>query len=175
MNRKAKGLFLVVAAIVCMSMALTACGGQKQEEPKSSATVPATVPESAPAADTKDEVVKEETKTEEVPFDVQEAYSDQMATGESVVTQEGQNGEKEVTYEVTYVDGKEVKREVLDETVTKEPVAQIVTYGTAQATAPQGDGGVYEVSREAVPSCADGSHGYYDITMSDGSHVYEEY
>ena len=177
MNRKAKGLFFVVAAIVCMSVALTACGGEKKEEPKSnsSATVPAAVPESKPAVDTKNEEVKEETKKEEIPFDVQEAYSDQMATGESVVTQEGQNGEKEVTYEVTYVDGKEVNREVLDETVTKEPVAQIVTYGTAQAAAPQGDGGVYEVSREAVPSCADGSHGYYDITMSDGSHVYEEY
>ena len=179
MNRKTKGLLFVIAMVVCLCMALTACGGEKKEEVKSGAAAPAAgssansvaVPESAPAGD---EVVKEETKKEEIPFDVQETYSDQMAAGESMITQEGQNGEKEVTYEVTYVDGKEVNREVLDETVTKEPVAQIITYGTAQA-APQGAGGVYEVSREAVPSCADGSHGYYDITMSDGSHVYEEY
>ena len=175
MKKNAKKMFLVVAAVVCLCVVLSACG-QKKEEVPSSASVPASVPESVAAPDAKgNEEVKEETATEEIPFDVQEAYSDQMATGESIISQEGQNGQKEVTYEVTYVDGKEVNREVIDETVTKEPVAQVITYGTAQAAAPQGDGGVYEVSRVAVPSCADGSHGYYEITMSDGSKKYEEY
>ena len=36
-------------------------------------------------------------------------------------------------------------------------------------------GGVYEVSRTAVPNCADGSHGYYEINYSDGTVAYEEY
>ena len=35
--------------------------------------------------------------------------------------------------------------------------------------------GRYEVSRVAYPNCADGSHGYYEITYSDGSVEYVEY
>ena len=36
-------------------------------------------------------------------------------------------------------------------------------------------GGIYEVSRESVPTCADGTHGFTYITYSDGSVVVEEY
>lgn len=43
---------------------------------------------------------------------------------------------------------------------------------TPQQTAPTG---VYEVSRTPVPNCDDGSHGYYEIQMSDGTMRYEEY
>lgn len=35
--------------------------------------------------------------------------------------------------------------------------------------------GRYEVSRVAYPNCADGSHGYYEVTYSDGSVEYIEY
>ncbi|MBR3243092.1 MAG: DUF348 domain-containing protein, partial [Parasporobacterium sp.] len=40
---------------------------------------------------------------------------------------------------------------------------------------PQQAAGRYEVSRVAYPNCADGSHGYYEITYSDGSVEYIEY
>ena len=40
---------------------------------------------------------------------------------------------------------------------------------------PQQPAGRYEVSRIAYPNCADGSHGYYEITYSDGSVEYIEY
>ncbi|MEE3492660.1 G5 domain-containing protein [Ruminococcus sp.] len=74
---------------------------------------------------------KEEKKTEEVDFKTEEKHSDSMASGTSEVTQEGIKGEKEVTYKVKYVDGKEDSREVVSEKVTKEPVNKIVTYGSA--------------------------------------------
>lgn len=35
--------------------------------------------------------------------------------------------------------------------------------------------GRYEVSRIGYPNCADGSHGYYEVTYSDGSVEYIEY
>lgn len=37
------------------------------------------------------------------------------------------------------------------------------------------DGGVYEVSRQAMPDCDGSGHGYYIITYSDGSTGTEEY
>ena len=122
-------------------------------------------------------VEKEEKVTEEIPFGVQEAYSEAMVTGTSAITQAGQNGQKEVTYKVTYVGKKEVNREVVSETVTAEPIAQVVTYGTGQAqaeTQPQQQG-KYEINRVKVPGCADGSYGYYEIYYSDGTVEYEAY
>ena len=132
---------------------------------------------------------KEETKTEEVDFKTEEQYSDSMASGESKVTQEGVKGEKEVTYKVKYVDGKEDSRESISEKVTKEPVNKIVTYGSASGgdsgsddsgsngggSDNGGDSGassqqeeVYEVSRVDYPDCDGSGHGYYHIVYSNG-------
>ena len=138
---------------------------------------------------------KEETKTEEVDYKTEEKYSDSLASGTSEVTQEGVKGEKEVTYKVKYVDGKEDSRESISEKVTKEPVNKIVTYGSASndsgsnesgsggsgsgdsgsggsgsGSSGQGSqGGVYEVSRTDNPDCDGSGHGYYHIVYSDGS------
>jgi uncharacterized protein YabE (DUF348 family) len=117
---------------------------------------------------------KEETKTESIDYSTREEYSDSMAEGTGEVTQSGSKGEKTVTYKVKYADGKEESREVVSEKITKEPVDEVVTYGTASSSG-NGGGGRYEVSREAFPNCADGSHGYYEIHYSDGSVEYVEY
>lgn len=53
-----------------------------------------------------------------------------MYVGSSKVTREGVNGSKEVTYQITYVDGKEESRKKVKEKVIKEPVSKIVTEGT---------------------------------------------
>ena len=84
---------------------------------------------------------KEEKKTEEVDYETEEKYSDSLASGTSEVTQEGVKGEKEVTYKVKYVDGKEDSREKLSETVTKKPVNKIVTYGSASDDSGSDDSG----------------------------------
>ena len=44
----------------------------------------------------------------------------------TVVKQEGINGEKEVTYEVTYLNGKVAMREKISEEIIKEPVPKII-------------------------------------------------
>ncbi|MBE6824350.1 MAG: DUF348 domain-containing protein [Ruminococcaceae bacterium] len=126
---------------------------------------------------------KEETRTETIDYKTQEKYSDSMAQGTSEVTQEGVEGEKEVTYKVKYVDSKEDSKEVLSEKVTKEPKDKIVTYGTKQqqsnsnsnSNSQSSSGGKTVVSKQAVPNCDDASHGYYVITYSDGTVDYQEY
>ena len=95
-----------------------------------------------------------------------------MNEGESEVTRKGEKGEKEVTYKVKYVDGKEDSREVIKEEVTKEPVDEIITYGTYEAPASSGR---TETGRTAVYDCDGSGHGYYEIYYSDGSVEYETF
>ncbi len=78
---------------------------------------------------------KDEKKTESIDFETEKKYSDSMDEGDSQVEQKGEKGEKEVVYTVKYVDGKEESREKKSEKVTKQPVNEIVTYGTKQEAA----------------------------------------
>lgn len=59
-----------------------------------------------------------------------------MPAGESKVTQVGEDGRKVTTYQVNFVDGKEVSRELISEEVTKEPVKQIIAQGAKASVAP---------------------------------------
>lgn len=112
--------------------------------------------------------IKKIIEKEPVPFETNVTYSDSMLVGNSTVTQKGVNGEKNVTYEVTYVDGKEESRKVVKEEIIKEAVNQIVVQGSKPA-------GKTVVSRERVDDCDGSGHGYYIITYSDGSVEYEDY
>lgn len=148
--------------------------------------------------------VKYKNKTEKVSvdFETEEQQSSSLASGETQVSQEGVNGEKEVTYKVKYVDGKETSKKKVSEKVTKEPVNKIVIVGTAvqssesqasqapqQSQKPQQSsqnsssqssqssqsGGKTVVSKQAVYDCDGSGHGYYVITYSDGTESYEEF
>ncbi|MCZ0717964.1 N-acetylmuramoyl-L-alanine amidase [Aerococcus kribbianus] len=78
--------------------------------------------------------VEEKTQivTEKVTIPFQTRYQDdeQFKDGTEKIIQEGQNGEKEISYEITYRDGKEVSRKKVDERVTKETIDKIVRRGT---------------------------------------------
>ena len=113
-------------------------------------------------------VTYEEVKEkEEIPFETEKKNDSSLKKGTEKTGTEGVAGEKETTYRVKKVDGKEDSREKLDEKVIKEPVNEVILVGTKE--------GRYEVNRVAVPNCADGSHGYYEITYSDGTVEYVEY
>ncbi len=135
---------------------------------------------------------KEETRKESVDFKTEEQQSSSLSVGETQVTQEGSEGEKEVTYKIKYVDGKEESKEKVSEKVTKEPVNKIVIVGSAtqnnssqnsQSSQQTSDnssqsgqqGGKQVVSKQAVYDCDGSGHGYYVITYSDGSVEYEEF
>ncbi|MGG4179292.1 G5 domain-containing protein [Virgibacillus pantothenticus] len=74
--------------------------------------------------------VKEEQKTEEIPYETKEKEDPTLDKGEKVVKQEGVAGEKTITYNVTYVNGEEVDREIASEEITVEPVDEIILIGT---------------------------------------------
>ena len=82
------------------------------------------------------------------------------------------NGSKEITYEITYVDGVETAREAVSERTITQPVSAIVVYGTRKSSGGQ-SGGKTVVSRVRVEDCDGSGHGYYIITYSDGSESYE--
>lgn len=126
--------------------------------------------------------VKEETKTETVKFSTEKKYSSSMNAGTSKVSQQGVNGQKQVTYKNTYVDGKLTKSEVVSEKTIKAPVNKIVVYGTKQTTTaapktttPKTTSGKTVISKERVEDCDGSGHGYYVITYSDGSVIYQDF
>ncbi|ARK32901.1 M23 family metallopeptidase [Halalkalibacter krulwichiae] len=69
---------------------------------------------------------------EEIAYETEEREDDSMWKGDTKVTQEGQPGTQLIEYEITEKNGHVVKREVLSEEVTKEPVKRIVTKGTKE-------------------------------------------
>ena len=112
--------------------------------------------------------IKEIVENEPIDFETTVTYSNSMEVGTSKITKEGVNGEKRVTYKVTYVDGKEESREAVKEEVLKEAVNQEVVQGSKPK-------GKTVVSKQRVDDCDGSGHGYYIITYSDGSVEYKEY
>lgn len=79
-------------------------------------------------------VTRVETKTIEqkyaLDFSTVVKKDDNAAKGSTKVVQNGEEGEKIITTKLVYEDGKEVKRDVINEIVTKKPVQKIVAVGT---------------------------------------------
>ena len=70
-------------------------------------------------------------KTESIPYETKIKYSDTMEEGTYCVSVRGVKGKKKVTYRVKYVDGKEKKRKSIKEKVIRNPVKEVILYGTA--------------------------------------------
>lgn len=77
--------------------------------------------------------VTTEDITESLPFTTQNKPNASMDKGETRITQQGVNGSKIVTYHVYKNNGQEVRRVATSESLTSQPVAQIVEYGTKPA------------------------------------------
>lgn len=102
-------------------------------------------------------VEKIETIIEEIPFNtVTKDVSNGSATTRNAIIQQGRNGEKKVTYKVTYKDDVEIFREELSSEIIKEPVDKIVQVQTksvitsrgsySRTTGTSGQSGVYKVT-----------------------------
>lgn len=112
--------------------------------------------------------IKEEKEVQEIPFQTQTRKTNQMTIGTSKVERNGQNGKKEVTYQVTYVDGKEESKKIVDEKVLEKPIDKIVLEGTKSK-------GKTIISKEKVYDCDGSGHGYYIIKYSDGTVKYVDF
>ncbi len=79
---------------------------------------------------------REVTVTEVVPFEDTTVDDPNLPIGQSRVTQEGQNGERALTYRITEVDGQEVERSVISDVVTVEPIERVTAVGSYEAPPP---------------------------------------
>lgn len=111
---------------------------------------------------------REVEETEPIPFETETSYSSAMTAGTSEVRREGEDGQKKVTYRVTYVDGKEEKREVVAEQIEKEAVSRQIVLGSKPK-------GKTVVSKERIYDCDGSGHGFDIITYSDGTVEYKDF
>lgn len=70
------------------------------------------------------------TENETIPFETQSVQDPNTQQGQTVVKQEGRDGQKQKTFEITYNNGSEVSRKVTGETVVLQPVPKIIANGT---------------------------------------------
>ena len=81
-------------------------------------------------------ITKEETKTEEVDFQVTEVPNPALPEGVRNVTTPGKKGVRTIVETVTYTDGVETGRQEKSNTITTPAVDEVVEVGTKKATAP---------------------------------------
>lgn len=76
-----------------------------------------------------------ETYTVVIPHETTFCYDDTLPAGTQLVLTPGMDGEMRCTANVVYVDGVEVSRSVMQQTVTTQPVNEIVAVGTGDRDA----------------------------------------
>jgi len=74
--------------------------------------------------------IKEEKKQEKIEFKIIEKKDDKLGWRIKKISQNGENGIREITYRVAYHDGKEVSRKIIKNEIVKDPVKKIVVQGT---------------------------------------------
>lgn len=72
---------------------------------------------------------------------VKEIEDDSMFKGERKVVTEGVSGVRDVTYKIVFRNGKVVRREIVEQDVSKEPTAEVVRVGTKEAVTANYAGG----------------------------------
>ncbi len=75
---------------------------------------------------------EEVTTVKEVPFGIVRKEAETLERGLRRVVQRGEPGREKIVTRITYEDGVEVAREVIDKQLVKEPRNQVVAMGTVQ-------------------------------------------
>ena len=97
------------------------------------------------------------TIDEEIPFAERTEKDYDLAPGVSEVRQLGEVGAKRLSYNVMYVDNKEVSRELVGEEIVREPVDRVVAVGVSAI--------------ERSPLTVGRGRNYYTYTKPDGTTV----
>ncbi|WP_259345802.1 G5 domain-containing protein, partial [Aerococcus urinaeequi] len=78
--------------------------------------------------------VVEETRTEDVAFEIEYVNNPDLLVGTEEVSQEGVLGERTIVEKVTTVGGEETAREVISDEITTAPVNKVIQVGTREVT-----------------------------------------
>jgi len=118
-------------------------------------------------------IVKTVSYTEEIAYETKKINDDSLYKTQTKVKVAGKKGEKAVTAEVTYVDGAQISKKIVSETVTREPTTREIYVGTKAlpvTTSPlAGTGTFIRPISGGYTSCAYGGyrgHVGVDLTMS---------
>ena len=68
---------------------------------------------------------------EKIPFETRYCYDDSLWKLQSKIVEEGKPGVKEIEYQITRENGKEISREIVTQKVIAEPEPQLVAKGTS--------------------------------------------
>jgi hypothetical protein len=126
---------------------------------------------------------KTETETQVIPYESTTVNDSNLAKGTTKITTAGVNGSQTLTYKVTYTDGRQTAKKLVNTTVTAKPITQVTAVGTyVAAPAPSCSNGSYINSagnRVCSPSsnpsgataqCGDGSYSYSQSRSGTCSH-----
>ncbi|BDZ64120.1 G5 domain-containing protein [Agromyces mangrovi Wang et al. 2018] len=137
---RSTAILVLVGALVFFSAgaSVSAADGRAQttETSDASAQVAAGVDETSTPTPTPtptpEPVITTETveEREAVPFDKKLVDDSSLEKGKYEIRIDGKNGERTITYEVTYEDGVEISREQISDEVTIEPTQKVVAKGT---------------------------------------------
>jgi hypothetical protein len=118
-------------------------------------------------------IIKTEQQTENIPFGSSTQNDASITKGATRVSVAGKNGVKTLTYQVTYIDGKEVGRKLVSNAVTVQPVNEVKKLGTYVAPAyvpPAPTPAATVPSSGATAQCRDGTPSYSQHRSGTCSH-----
>ncbi len=84
-----------------------------------------------PTENTTERTTETKVVTEDISYTTEEVKEVNMKRGERKVVTSGVTGKKEVSYQITYEDGKEISREKISEKVLQNAVSEIVKVGVS--------------------------------------------
>ena len=142
LKARATQKFIIITGVVS-TLAFSGLAGATRPDTKHTASTNET--SKTASADSKDDAdvleAKTEKKTEtlkqEIEFPFEQQRDPSLAAGTTKVLKPGVKGEKSITYEVTYEDGRETGRTIKSETVIKKPEAQVIAVGTQTSASSQ--------------------------------------
>ncbi|HEM6340200.1 TPA: G5 domain-containing protein [Streptococcus suis] len=144
------------------------------------------VPNTAPSHELPAANITEKTltKTKVIAFETQTVENPDLAEGTEKVIQEGQNGERTITFKQTIVDGQVLKEEEVSSEITKTATPKIIEIGTKKAedsaitvvpdTAPTHEVPELAITEEVTShteSIAFATEEVYDETLPDGTRL----
>lgn len=107
--------------------------------------------------------IAEVAVNEDIPFQTVEKEDNTVLWKHNAVKQPGVKGTREKKYRVTYTDGKETNRVLIESAVTQPPVTEIDVIGTKiiVGKTQQGDATWYENGNDLTAASLDFAHGKY--------------
>lgn len=85
-------------------------------------------------------------ETEEIDYSTEYEYSEALPEGETEIKSLGVKGERTITYKLVYVAGELQDKVVVSDEVTREPVNEVIIYGTGAAHTAQPSQPSYDYS-----------------------------